>query len=1197
MTKRNRLWTLMLVLIMLVGMMPNIAYAAKWAPSETAPEFTQIIFQNTGEGAEGFTGTFAVEDSDNAEHGKVIRIGNTSSAKLIKTFEKEKQDGAKFISDNGQFMISFDILANQTNNFIMLRFLDSNDIHVVPFAMNGFGKMYWCNGEGLPNATKTYTGAMDYSANTWYNIKILMNCEQTYADYYVNDKYWGRNDFMSGYIFNNRVKNGVEPKQIYFEFAPWNAINNGAISYDGTGTFLIDNFTYGLVDTRDKSDVSFVKNELGNIYDEQAVNVQCDITNKNDEDMQYTLVYDIRTDKNQSVKQASERYDVKAGESRRITLFNKADEKGFYTADAKLLNSNGELLSKDSTRFSVIMHHERLNSTFGVCTQSIGRYSTRSGTVEESLEAAEKLGFSFVRDSLLGSFAYDENWQKLKEYPEKCWRFMNPLKNSQLGFMGTLGSGAIYTNTYPPAKEEDLTDDVLKFWGDMCYTLVDETKDITNDIEVINEYWLNQQGDLLEMNARTYAKYLKASAGPIRKANPNANIIAMCGSARASLAKWMEYIIIALGDNPGQYFDTISVHDYMLGYRALYPEEGLNKDIQALMEMLKKYGLEDKAVWNTEFGVTSGYTKCDIDEKTKADYTIRQLMLQNMYYDKSTIYHIASNYRGYSSEYEDGFGVLRMPESGEIWYEGLPTAVEIAAYNAMFADSEFISRQIIEDSNPASITADDVWCYKYKLADGKECFAVYSVENEKDASIKFGADEVTVYDEYGNKADMSAIDGYTTIKLSKAPTYIVADKLADNIELRDKPLFTAPGEISMPLDDEYSFSIGKNTNIGANIDISSTMNSEIINTTPFVKGKSDVTLCSYSDNSSIENYKFYDKDNIEELSVTISDGGKTYYKESINLKYVSALQSDLKIMPYRSGRWQAILSLKNNKRTSPLSGRIELSTGESDEIKNLLSGEESKFRFNIPEGILSKEYTVDATMILDDGSTVTDSATTNFISVEKADIPPKIDGKIDRGEWKTSGQTIKFDAAEQWKATERNSTDKWEGKSDLSGNMYVMYDDTYFYLAAEVTDDIHCGSDEQDRIYCMDSIQFCIADTKTSSSPYTEMGIALNDNGESMITRYHHFRQGTPFYVASELNKFKDTEVKITRNEDEHKTVYELKMPWTEFFENGRPQANKLVFSALINENDAKGRVAYMEWASGVGSGKNPALFAEVPFN
>ena len=56
-------------------------------------------------------------------------------------------------------------------------------------------------------------------------------------------------------------------------------------------------------------------------------------------------------------------------------------------------------------------------------------------------------------------------------------------------------------------------------------------------------------------------------------------------------------------------------------------------------------------------------------------------------------------------------------------------------------------------------------------------------------------------------------------------------------------------------------------------------------------------------------------------------------------------------------------------------------------------------------------------------------------------------------------------------------------------------------------------------------------------------------------------------------------------------------MPWTEFFEDGKPQTSNLVFSALVNENDAKGRVAYMEWASGVGSVKNPAEFAEVPFN
>ena len=86
--KKDRLKAVFVIVAMLLGVIPNTAGAAKWQPPDTPPEYTQIVFQNTGENSDDFSGTFAVDDSDDAEHGKVIKVGNTSSSKLIKTFEK-----------------------------------------------------------------------------------------------------------------------------------------------------------------------------------------------------------------------------------------------------------------------------------------------------------------------------------------------------------------------------------------------------------------------------------------------------------------------------------------------------------------------------------------------------------------------------------------------------------------------------------------------------------------------------------------------------------------------------------------------------------------------------------------------------------------------------------------------------------------------------------------------------------------------------------------------------------------------------------------------------------------------------------------------------------------------------------------------------------------------------------------------------
>ena len=63
MIKKNRLWAFILMMSMLVGLMPNIVYAAKWQYLETPPEFQNILFQSTGDGGEGEIDWLKVTDA------------------------------------------------------------------------------------------------------------------------------------------------------------------------------------------------------------------------------------------------------------------------------------------------------------------------------------------------------------------------------------------------------------------------------------------------------------------------------------------------------------------------------------------------------------------------------------------------------------------------------------------------------------------------------------------------------------------------------------------------------------------------------------------------------------------------------------------------------------------------------------------------------------------------------------------------------------------------------------------------------------------------------------------------------------------------------------------------------------------------------------------------------------------------------
>ena len=170
----------------------------------------------------------------------------------------------------------------------------------------------------------------------------------------------------------------------------------------------------------------------------------------------------------------------------------------------------------------------------------------------------------------------------------------------------------------------------------------------------------------------------------------------------------------------------------------------------------------------------------------------------------------------------------------------------------------------------------------------------------------------------------------------------------------------------------------------------------------------------------------------------------------------------------------------------------------------------------------------------------------------------------------------------------------WKGTDDLSGSIYCMWDDDYFYIGAEVTDDVLGDSDEENRVWACDSIQFAFAEDDKSARGRTEYGIGLID-GKSVVDRYAYIPVDTDITGISDDMNLEGIEAEVTRSGN--KTYYEAKFPWKQIYGHDvNTSLKKFVrFSVLINDNDGAGRRGWLEYCPGIGYTKDASLFVEFP--
>ena len=164
---------------------------------------------------------------------------------------------------------------------------------------------------------------------------------------------------------------------------------------------------------------------------------------------------------------------------------------------------------------------------------------------------------------------------------------------------------------------------------------------------------------------------------------------------------------------------------------------------------------------------------------------------------------------------------------------------------------------------------------------------------------------------------------------------------------------------------------------------------------------------------------------------------------------------------------------------------------------------------------------------------------------------------------------------------------KWSGPEDLSAEIWTAWDDSNFYMAARVKDDVFSQKESGADVWKGDNVQFAL-DPLHIEAPGTtyEIGLALTPSGPEVYCWYSPEGKRTGLIREATLAVIRSGDL----------TTYEVSIPLS-VLDPLKSQTGKTVgFSIILNDDDGEGRKGWLEWTSGIGRQKSPSQYGDLTF-
>ncbi len=923
--------------------------------------------------------------------------------------------------------------------------------------------------------------------------------------------------------------------------------------------------------------------KVGNIFDiNEEVCLETAYENKTDKDVGININAEVRDENDRLAWTGVISDSFAPNEKKTIYIKPQLEKKcAIYTISLKsetfyINEPETKYESTANGEFSVAwkVAPEDINPRYGQNQQII---ALNRGDPENVTTLLSEGGMAYCRDYIPWNWVEkekgvykisDEIWEKVNKYKEKS---IKPVM--MLGFCNPL-----YDNGKTP-----LSDEAIAAYAQYCRFIVRELKDVTDAFEIWNEYNGGVNFNPSQSPASDYARLAKAAYKAIKEENPDVKVI---GIVTAGVKfDWIEEAFKA-GALEGM--DIVCTHPYDWA-NGTFRWWKMREDSEKLRQMMIEYGGE-KPVWWTEIGFSTSTT--EYSYRDQASNTVMLYALAQAENLAECIVQYCLLDRENPDEHEDNWGLVRNYMDKEHPYSAKPSYLAVCAMNNLIGGMAEYKEMLFTEEKYRAFRF-----YNNKLK--KDVMLLNSEDVSKYLTYDLGCGSVEIYDMYGNKIDeIVSENGIYRFHAEQEPKYIIGN--FSKFSLADESLAQVTAEnteISVAADDYTEMGFNKTTNDALTVTVEDNESFEVIENNGFDGNRAVVKIHTKPDAK--ETVKF---------NVKITDAnGRIRYSDTHTLTIIDRVSAEITTEQAVSGdstHWRLRIKVKNMTNTQTISGTMRITSPEEESklmparrFENMKPGEEQTMLINLPYRVVKRTIALVAEAELDSGHIYTYEKKLDFGTAAYAHTKPKIDGNVDSGEWRGSwigADEIKDVLQPVGEAAVTVGGD-WRGPDDLSFSGTMMWDEEAFYMLAIVTDDIHSvdySPKEPHYMYRGDSIQFSVDEREeidsARRSDFEEIGLGFVPNYGSVAYRYktiHSHPTGTVIDKA---------EIAIKRYATY--TVYECKIPWSELMDDTfKPYVGrKMLFSALVNDNDAATRRGWIQYNSGIGYVKSAYEFGSM---